>query len=963
MALELLPGEMRQDWRGNQQRKGDLLLDSGAEVSILDAAFARKVGCYVDESRQQECVGIGEGVYLTKGRTKIKVTLVGSLVYFFDVWVGEMTGQDAILGMDFMFPAGIRLDLADGTLCLPDEIRIQLSGRRPLYGEHVSADCLEELEVIEAGQKIKIPLRSKPSEKLWLTRGEHWIPTLVEGAGWRRYLQVTNISDRTRWLPAHTQNLVLQATTDALSEEEALIVEAAGPMFDHPQYDPSKSILKRPAAVSNQIAKVSDRRPIENTQEPPMASQPLEDDQVCISEGGELFAEDVDSQMAVLPEVTTTTEDVKLEDIRIENDGESTPDEVDRLRKIIWNRQHLLLGKGNALPPAARGVVCDIDTGDAKPVAQRVRRVALQFGGKLSDLIKGLLSAKIIRVSSSPWASPIVLIIKKNGVDIRLCIDYRVVNSLTRLMLYSMPLVNDLLEDLDKREPAFITPFGLFEWLRMPFGLKNAPQIYQRLLDNALYGYLRIPEGNDQSGTVDVFQRPIRRVLGRRSYIDDILVTAESWKSLCDKVDRLVNACDRWNLSISVVKSSWGCRKVDHLGHRVSADGLKAHPKNLETLTTLPFPRTLRAMQSFLGSLNYYSRFIEGLAIYASILYELREIDFHGISRNPGQKTGDEVRADEERLMAQMDERDKWDRAQAAFEMLKNKIATAPVLQHFDPKRVPVVVSYAEAQRAQLWHGRESDPSSSPDPGRVLLHPGHETDQGRLGNWAALLSPWTLETVKCTRGEDEILAVIPTVEQGEELLVVGFDGSARVKRGGGACSAIVWKLPEWIVVAAESKYLPDLMVNEAEYQPVVRLRSTLQLGPGTPDHLRGLQLGDTADTRRDRVQGTRPDPSSSTGIGSAENVAGPRVPTRQAGLGPKRGQELLLPKDEGSIVRMAPTTRPRTLPKNSAEVLQLDVVERSRTDRILRAQNEEKWIVNLKAYLSGDLESLDAGEA
>ncbi|ETI39608.1 hypothetical protein F443_14810 [Phytophthora nicotianae P1569] len=139
MALELLPGEMRGYWKYHapskwfkqaktggeiNNEKADLLLDSGAEVSILDAAFARKVGCYVEESRQQECVGIGEGVYVTKGRTKIKVTLAGSLVYFFDVWVGEMTGQDAILGMDFMVPAGIRLDLADGTLCLPDEIRI-----------------------------------------------------------------------------------------------------------------------------------------------------------------------------------------------------------------------------------------------------------------------------------------------------------------------------------------------------------------------------------------------------------------------------------------------------------------------------------------------------------------------------------------------------------------------------------------------------------------------------------------------------------------------------------------------------------------------------------------------------------------------------------------------------------------------------------------------------------------------
>ncbi|ETO58593.1 hypothetical protein F444_23029, partial [Phytophthora nicotianae P1976] len=421
MALERQPGEMRGYWKYHapskwfkqaktggkiNNEKAGLLLDFGAEVSNLDAAFARKIGCYVDESRQQECVGIGEGVYVTKGRTKIKVTLAGSLVYFFDVWLGEMTGQDAILGMDFMVLAGIRLDLADGTLCLPDEIRIQLSGRRPLYGEHVSAVCLEELEVIEAGQKIEIPLRSKPSEKLWLTRGEHWIPTLVEGVGWRRYLQVTNTSDRTRCLPAHTQvgmwlsgdrvpkrqgfatvgsrryaewqNLVLQATTDAVSEEEALIVEPAGPKVDHPQYDPSKSILKHPAAVSNQIVKVSDRRegedtaeempegdetegptktkPIETALEPPTASQPLEDHQVCISEGGQLFAENVDCHMAVLPEITMTTEDVKLQDFRIENDGENTPEEVDRLRKIIWSRQHLLLGKGNALPPAARGV-------------------------------------------------------------------------------------------------------------------------------------------------------------------------------------------------------------------------------------------------------------------------------------------------------------------------------------------------------------------------------------------------------------------------------------------------------------------------------------------------------------------------------------------------------------------------------------------------------------------------------
>ena len=103
--------------------KATMLLDSGAEISIVDTAFARKVGCVIDEYQKQECVGIGESTYMTEGRTKIKITLNGSLVYYFDVWVGDQVGQEVILGMDFMVTAGIRLDLADGTLVLPDEVR------------------------------------------------------------------------------------------------------------------------------------------------------------------------------------------------------------------------------------------------------------------------------------------------------------------------------------------------------------------------------------------------------------------------------------------------------------------------------------------------------------------------------------------------------------------------------------------------------------------------------------------------------------------------------------------------------------------------------------------------------------------------------------------------------------------------------------------------------------------------
>ncbi|OWY91297.1 reverse transcriptase [Phytophthora megakarya] len=218
-----------------------------------------------------------------------------------------------------------------------------------------------------------------------------------------------------------------------------------------------------------------------------------------------------------------------------------------------------------------------------------------------------------------------------------------------------MPLISDLLEDLDKalwycsldmasgfwvvpmtdraREiSAFISTFGLFECGRMPFGLQNAPQIYPRLVDNALYGFLKISRSGDAGATTDVFQTGIaddpdrESVLG--SYIDDIMIAAESWDQMCRRVEDLLEACDKWNLSISVAKSFWGMDKVRYLGHRVSIRGLEASPKDLQSLTDLPFPGSLRSMQSFLGSLNYYSRFIEDNAIYASELYELREVEF-----------------------------------------------------------------------------------------------------------------------------------------------------------------------------------------------------------------------------------------------------------------------------------------------------------------------------------------------
>lgn len=284
-------------------------------------------------------------------------------------------------------------------------------------------------------------------------------------------------------------------------------------------------------------------------------------------------------------------------------------------------------------------------------------------------------------------------------------------------MVYPMPLINDLLGNLDKmlwfcsldmpsgfwvvkiterakEVSVFVTPFGLFQWTRMPFGLKNEPQIYQRLIDNALYGILRIADpaadgsvpsadltttGNSPTSNVgvDVFVdgRPETvgkgSVLQQRSYIDDILFGARTWDELCDRLERLMEACDQWGLSVSIPKSHFGMRKVEYLGHAVSSDGLGSKPKNLSELEQLEFPRSVKGIQSFLGSLNYYGKLIEDFAVYAAALHEV---------------TDQNLRSADPHVMG---------RARSAFEALKVKLVQALLLKHFDPGKATTIVVYA----------------------------------------------------------------------------------------------------------------------------------------------------------------------------------------------------------------------------------------------------------------------------
>ena len=283
---------------------------------------------------------------------------------------------------------------------------------------------------------------------------------------------------------------------------------------------------------------------------------------------------------------------------------------------------------------------------------------SLQPEGRKQHLLKDMLEKNTIQPSNSPWASPIVLVKKKNGA-LRFCVDYRKLNAVTRKDAYPLPRVDDTLDTLaharwfttldlisgywqvavhpdDREKNAFCTPNGLFEFKVMPFGLCNAPATFQRLMDSVLAGL--------QWSTCLV-------------YLDDIIIVG---KTFADHLNNLRQVFDRIRgagLKLQPAKCVLCTHEVTFLGHIVSAAGITTDPSKTDKVTSWPTPTTKREVQQFLGLANYYRRFIKHFASIAKPLHRLTE------------KTASF----------------KWTtECQTAFETLKHTLTSAPILAHPD---------------------------------------------------------------------------------------------------------------------------------------------------------------------------------------------------------------------------------------------------------------------------------------
>ena len=307
---------------------------------------------------------------------------------------------------------------------------------------------------------------------------------------------------------------------------------------------------------------------------------------------------------------------------------------------------------------------------DDAPVRQRYRRLPPSQYEQVREHIQTLLEGGVIRPSTSPYASPIVIVQKKTG-QMRMCVDYRQLNAKTRRDAYPLPRIEESLDALggakyfstldlasgynqvavaeqDRAKTAFCTPFGLYEFNRMPFGLCNAPGTFQRLMEH-IFG--------DQS-----FQTLLL-------YLDDVVVFSSSFEQHLQRLGLVLGRLRAQNLKLKLSKCHFFAREVQYLGHVISAAGVATDPEKTRVVAEWPRPRTTRDLRSFLGFASYYRRFVPKFATHAAPLHRLVAAA-GGTKKTPCMGLS---------LV------DQWtDQCEASFSTLKEKLTSAPVLAYAD---------------------------------------------------------------------------------------------------------------------------------------------------------------------------------------------------------------------------------------------------------------------------------------
>jgi hypothetical protein len=283
-----------------------------------------------------------------------------------------------------------------------------------------------------------------------------------------------------------------------------------------------------------------------------------------------------------------------------------------------------------------------------------------------------MAAAGVIKESKSGWASPIVLVRKKDGT-LRFCIDYRKLNARTICDAYPLPRIEEALDimsgstlfsslDLrsgywqipvkeeDRSKTAFTAgPMGHWEFDRMAFGLVNAAATFQRAMENTLHDLL------------------YRECI---VYIDDVIVFSKDFESHIARLDAVLKRLISNGLKVKPSKCEFFKDEIMYLGHKISAAGISADPRKIDSVKSWPEPTNIKELRSFIGFASFFRKFIKDFALHATPLTSLLK--------------GQPVKRKGKRPTHQIPAWEWQDEHHQAFQKLKECLISTPVLGYAD---------------------------------------------------------------------------------------------------------------------------------------------------------------------------------------------------------------------------------------------------------------------------------------
>ena len=305
-----------------------------------------------------------------------------------------------------------------------------------------------------------------------------------------------------------------------------------------------------------------------------------------------------------------------------------TPEQSLELKNVLLKYEHLFVGP-NTKPSVTDKVEHKIDTGDHPPIKQRARRLPIHKRPEAEKEIDNMLQDEVIRPSESPWASPIVLVTKKDGT-IRFCIDFRKINDITKKDNFPLPRTDECIDTLagskwfcsfdlnkaywqvpiaeeDKPKTAFADRSGLYEFNVMPMGLCNSAPTFERLMNTVLVG-------------LQWYECLV--------FLDDILVFGSTFGQALERMVHLFERLDDAQLQMKPKKCMLFQPEIVFLGHVVSENGVKPDPSKTEAIRNWPTPKNAKEALGFVQLCAYYRRFVKDFAAKAKPLYQVDKKNF-----------------------------------------------------------------------------------------------------------------------------------------------------------------------------------------------------------------------------------------------------------------------------------------------------------------------------------------------